>query len=247
MDQVDLELQLKVWKELAISKQIMMNAACEGLGIDPSASAEELKLALNAAIKRAIEADVNVTEAQEHAKSAIGLMEKKVAASEKAVALAEAAKEEALAAKQKAEQLTLTAREAHDKEMKSIKTQLAEKDKALKAINAALADTPENVLKKLKALKKQKDEESAARQLVSNEVATLRKDKRAQEQRITTLKASLEQGGKLAAQYRELHAQCEAMHGQFKPLVDNAELAAVPALDVQLLEGIEQAVKNKEM
>lgn len=246
MDQAELELQLKVWKELAISKQIMMNAACDGLGIDPDSSADELKQALNAAIKRAIEADANVAEAQEHAKMAIGLMEKKVAASEKAVTLAEATKEEALAAQRKAEQLTLTAREAHDKEMKNIKVQLIEKDKTLKAINKALADTPENVIKKLKTLKKQKDEESSARQLVSNEVATLRKDKRAQEQRITVLKAVLEQGGKLAAQHRELHTQCEAMYDQCKPLAGNAELAAVPALDAPLLEGIEQAVKNEE-
>jgi hypothetical protein len=246
VDQVDLELQLKVWKELAVGKQIMMNAACEGLGIDPDSSADELKLALNAAIKRAIEADANIAEAQEHAKSAVGLMEKKVADSVKSVALAEAAKEAALAAQQRAEQLTLTAREAHDKEMKNIKAQLIEKDKTLKAINKALADTPENVIKKLKTLKKQKDEESAARQLVSNEVATLRKDKRTQDQRIITLKAVVEQGGKLVTQHRELHAQCEAMHDQLKALPDSAELTAVPALDVQLLEGIEQAVKNEE-
>lgn len=244
MDQADLELQLKVWKELAISKQILMNAACEGLGIATDVSADQLKQALEAAIQRAAEADVKVAKAEEHARMAISVMEKKVADSEKAAALAEAAKSEALAAQQRAEQQTQSAREAYDQELKSIKSQLAEKDKALKAINKALADTPENVMKKLKTLKKQKDEEAEARQLIANEAANLRKEKRTQEQRVVALKASVEQSGKLVEQYRELHAQCTSMHEQLKAS-GGEEVAAVPTLDQQLLEAIEQAAKNE--
>lgn len=247
MDQVDLELQLKVWKELAISKQILMNAACEGLGIDPDSSADVLKLALDAAIKKSIEAEANISEAQEHAKTAIGVMDRKVATSEKAQAIAEAARDEAIAARQKTEQLMVNMREAQDKELKAIKAQLIEKDKTMKAINKALADTPENVIKKLKTLKKQKDDEADERKLIANEAATLRKDKRVQEQRVATLKAVVEQGGKLAEKHRDLHKQCETMHEQFKPLVTDAQsLAPVPALDEKLLEAIEQAVKNEE-
>ena len=247
MDQADLELQLKVWKDLAISKQILMRTASDALGIDPDCSAEELKIVLDAAIKKSINADASISEAREQANAAIAVMEKKIAASEKAQALAEDAKAQALAAQEKAEQLTVESREAQAKEMKKLKAQLADTEKTLKSINKALADTPENVVKKLKTLKKQKDEESAARKVVSNEVTSLRKEKRAQEQRITALKATLEQSGKLVEQYRELHTQCEAMHEQLKPLVDDAEtLAAVPALDEQLLEGIEEAAKAEE-
>ena len=245
MDQADLELQLKVWKELAISKQILMRAACEALGIDPDASADELKVALDAAIKKSIEAEANISEAEEHAKTAIGVMEKKLADSEKSKAVAEAIKEAALAAQQKAEQQVIASREAYDADLKNIKAQLAEKDKTLKAINKALADTPENVVKKLKALKKQKDEEADARKLVANEAATLRKEKRIQEQRVTTLKAAVEQSGKLVEQYRELHKQCGTMFEQLSSQTNGESVSAVPVLDEHLLEGIEQAVKNE--
>ena len=40
------DLQLKVWKELAISKQILMRAATEALKLDPECTQEELKDAL---------------------------------------------------------------------------------------------------------------------------------------------------------------------------------------------------------
>ncbi len=247
MDQADLQLQLKVWKELAIGKQILMRTACDALGIDPDSSAEVLKATLDAAIKRSIEADVNIKETQEHAQIAIGIMEKKVALSERAQMLSEAAKEGALAGQRKIELMIIALREAQEKELTTIKAQLAEKDKFVKAINKTLADTPENVLKKLKTLKKQKDEESEARKLVSNEVVSLRKEKRTQEQRVMTLKAAVEQGGKLAEQHRALHAYCETTYEQLKPLVEDAQsLAAPPVLDEKLLEGIELAAKNEE-
>ncbi len=247
MDQADLQLQLKVWKDLAIGKQILMGAACDALKIDPDASAEVLKAALDAAIKRSIEADANINDAQEHAQVAIDIMNKKVAISERARTLSEAAKEAAIAAHLKIEQTIAELREAQEKELKAIKAQLVEKDKTMKAINKALADTPENVLKKLKVLKKQKDEEADERKLIANEAATLRKDKRVQEQRVITLKAVVEQSGKLVEQHRDLHKQCETLHEQLKEKVGDAEtIPAVPVLDETLLEGIEKAVKNEE-
>ena len=156
----DQDLQLKVWKDLAISKQVLMRGATDALGLDPDCSADELKKALDASIKKGIEADINVTKAREQADHAIAVMEKKVAASEKAQANAEATKADTLAAKEKSEQDMAVERAAHIKEMKKIKDQVTAKDNQIKAINKALADTPENVVKKLKTLKKQKDEAS---------------------------------------------------------------------------------------
>ena len=52
MDQPEFELQLKVWKELAVSKQILMRAATDALGLDPECSSEELKEALAAAVEK---------------------------------------------------------------------------------------------------------------------------------------------------------------------------------------------------
>ena len=42
----DVEVQLQVWKDLAISKQILMGAATDALGLDAECSTEELKSAL---------------------------------------------------------------------------------------------------------------------------------------------------------------------------------------------------------
>jgi hypothetical protein len=39
-------LDLKVWKELAIKKQILIKAATDALGLDPECSEEELRAAL---------------------------------------------------------------------------------------------------------------------------------------------------------------------------------------------------------
>ena len=43
----DVDIQLKVWKDLAISKQILMGAATDALGLDAECSTEELKEALD--------------------------------------------------------------------------------------------------------------------------------------------------------------------------------------------------------
>ncbi len=224
-----------------------MRTASDALGLDPDCSAEELKEKMDAAIKKAIEAEADISEAQEHARTAIAVMEKKMAASEKAVSVSEAAKKAAEESLATYEQQMATERAAHFNEMKKIKAQLVEKDKALKAINKALADTPENVIKKLKTLKKQKDEEAASRKVVTAEATTLRKEKRTLDKRIAEMKAVLEESAKQVEKYRELHGVCETLHQQLKPLVkDESELPAVPKLDDKTLEKITKAAESDE-
>ncbi len=237
-EQVDQALQLKVWKDLAISKQVLMRAATDALGLEPDCNPEELKKALDATIKKGIEADANVSDAREKANVAIALMEKKVAASEKAQAIAEGAKAGTLAAKEKSEQDMAVERAAHIKEMKKIKDLVAAKDSQIKAINKALADTPENVVKKLKTLKKQKDDEATARKQVEASVTSLKKEKRQLEQRMNEAE---ENGKKLAEQLRNLHALCTTLHEQ---LGEKAE-EALPELDESLLENIEKTGNGK--
>lgn len=234
MDQAELELQLKVWKDLAISKQILMSAATDALGLDPDCTPEKLKEALDKTIKQGINADVIVSKAQEQANLAIAVMEKKMAANDKALAAAEAIKTGAMASQQNSEQNMAVERAAHIQEMKKIKAQIAEKESALKAVKKALGDTPENVIKKLKTLKKQKDDEANNRKLVEASVTTLRKEKRTLEQSVAEMKDALENGKKLAEQYRELHAKA------------SEEMSDVAALDESLLESIEKAVKEVE-
>ncbi|MBK1672073.1 hypothetical protein CKO35_01915 [Ectothiorhodospira shaposhnikovii] len=244
MNQAEAELQLKVWKELAVSKQMLMKGATDALGLDPECSTEELKAALDVAIRRGNEADVKIKQANDQAKQAIEAMEKKVKASEKAQILADAARDEALAKLQSGEQDMAAERVAHAKEMKATKELLAEKDKALKAINKALADTPENVMKKLRQLKKQKHDDATARKQLETQLTNLRKERREMEEKLDTLKAALENGAKLVSQYRDLRTVSE----QLQALVNSAAVENVPSLpdmDEQLLEGIEQAAAAK--
>jgi len=178
----DLELQLTVWKEMAITKQHLMLTATNALKLDEDCSQEELKVALEAAIKRSIEADADISQAEEQAKSAITTMEKKLAESENARDVAEAAQK-------KLQQQLEDDRENSAKEVKKLQATIAEKDRALKAINTALSDTPENILKKMKTLKKQKLDESNARKLAEKSALTLRKEKKDLEQTIKEMEA----------------------------------------------------------
>ena len=243
MSQTQQDLQLKVWKELAISKQILMRAATEALKLDPECTQEELKEALEGALKKAAKADTDLFNAKEEAKVAITALEKKVAATEASLAIAQKAAAEAQAAHEDAVQQVANQRAAAARELQKVKDQLTERDKALKAINTALADTPENVLKKLSTLKKQKQEEADVRRQVESALNALRTEKRQQDQKSADV---LRDGATLVSRYRDLHALSLKLHEQLRSLVEDAKsLPEIPELDTELLEAIEQpADKN---
>ena len=134
-------------------------------------------------------------------------------------------------------------RAAAARELQKVKDRLTERDKALKAINTALADTPENLLKKMNTLKKQKQEEADARRQVESALNTLRTEKREQDQRSADV---LRNGATLVSRYRDLRALSLQLHEQLQPLVEDAKsLPEIPELDTDLLEAIEQpADKN---
>ena len=67
----DVDVQLKVWKDLAISKQILMGAATDALGLNSECTTAELKTALSEAIKRAREADITIQETRSHAEQQV--------------------------------------------------------------------------------------------------------------------------------------------------------------------------------
>lgn len=247
MDQVEFELQLKVWKDLAISNQVLIKTATDALGLDPDCSRETFKGEFERGVKKIIEAEASVNSAQEQAGLAIAVMEKKMEDSAKARYIAEAAVARTQEEHQEAERVMAIERESHFKALKKMNAQLAEKERTLKSINKALADTPENVVKKLKVLKKQKMDETTARQRIEAEAGTLRKEKRSQEQRITELQASLENSAKLVTQHRELHELCKTLHGKLKPLIeDKADLPTLTKLDEKGLEAITLAAQKAE-
>jgi colicin import membrane protein len=234
VDQAQFELQLKIWKELAISKQMLVRVVTEALKLDPNAKAEELRQSFDVALKKVAQADIEVAQAKEQAKTAIAEVEKKLAVTLQAQAAAEAKVAELTAALEKATTQIATERATSAGELQKVKSQLIEKEKALKSINTALADTPENVVKRLKALKKEKQDEADARRQVEFSFTTLRAEKQKQDQRLTEV-------GKLITQYRELHELTVKVRDQLKPLVaEEKDVPAVPELDTKLIETIEQ-------
>lgn len=244
MDQAQLELQLKVWKELAISKQVLMRTAAESLKLDPECSQDELKKALDAAIRKSLDADSSVSRAEDRARSAVSESEKKLNAALKAQATAEATIAELTAKQENLTQSMAVERASVVKEVQRLKEQLVEKEKALKAINTALADTPDNVIKKMKTLQKQRQEEADARRAVEASFGTLRKEKQTQDQLTQTQTANTT---KLVTRYRDLHAAATTVHEQLKPLLKEGETApTLPDLDSSLLEEIENPGDKKD-
>ncbi len=239
VNQPELELQLKVWKELAISKQMLMRAATDALKLDPNCSQEELKAALEAVLKKIAKAETEAADARAQAKITITAMENKVAASERSLATAQASVAQLQAGQENSARQMATERAAAAKELQKVKDRVAELEKALKAINTALSDTPENVIKKMNVLKKQKQEEADVRRQIEASLNTLRIEKRQQDQKVVSAE-------KLATQYRELHAVSLKLHEQAKAaLPDAKDLPTVPELDTKLLENLGAAVADE--
>lgn len=237
VEQAQLELQLKVWKELAISKQMLMRTAAEALKLDPNCSQDELKTALEAALKKVAEADASVVIARDQARSSILAMEQKLAAAQKAQAASETQVTDLTAKLENVTQQAAGARTSTAKEVQTLKDQVNEKDKALKAINKDLGGTPESFLKKFNAMKRERQEESDARRDIEGSFTKLRKEKTEQDQKLTKLTDST---NRLVTTYKELHEAAGKIHEQLKPLVkDEKDLPTLPALHEKLLEEIE--------
>jgi chromosome segregation ATPase len=240
VNQPELELQLKVWKELAISKQMLMRAATDALKLDPNCSQEELKSALEGVLKKIAKAETEAADARAQAKTTITAMENKVAASERSLATAQATVTQLQTAQENSTRQMATERAAAAKELQKFKDRVAEQEKALKAINTALSDTPENVIKKMNVLKKQKQEEADLRREIESSLNTLRTEKKQAD-------AKASAGEKLAPVYRDLHAIAVTLHERATAALPEAkDLPAVPELDAKLLESLGITVEAKD-
>lgn len=122
-------LDLKVWKELAIKKQILIKAATDALGLDPECSEEELRAALGQGIKRISEAESLISAAKDENHATIACMEKKLGASETKCSEYEALSSELQAEKQALQALLDTTRTNSASELKRANAQLDEKKK----------------------------------------------------------------------------------------------------------------------
>ncbi len=235
----DVDIQLQVWKDLAISKQVLMSAATDALGLDAECSTEELKIALDKAIQRANEADINIKQTREQADAEISAMREQLEAAQKAQREAEAKVENSDKARTAAEHQLNAGKADNAEALKKAKAEVTKQSNELKAISKALADTPENVVKKLKQLKKQKMDEANAKKDVEKKLQSLRKDHSKLEAEIEGQKTLLEQAAELAGKYRELHAVCSSA-------AKDSDDIEVPDLDEDWLAAFEVSDDKKK-
>jgi len=242
----DVDVQLKVWKDLAISKQILMGAAADALGLDAECSTDELKQALNQAIQRAREADIKIQETRSQAEQQVAEYRQAAEAAEQARAEAEEKVAAALAAREQAEHQLAVGKADNAEALKKARADVADKQRELKAISKALADTPENVVRKLKTLKKQKMEEARLRGQAESKLQSVRKDKAKIETELESGKALLEAAGKLVKQVRALQQTCAQAEATIKQLSDKKkDQIKIPDIDEAALETLEAGLSNK--
>mgnify|MGYP006971711772 CR=1 FL=1 len=235
----DIDIQLKVWKDLALSKQLLMSAATEALGLNAECSTTELRQALDDATKRAKEADANIAETLEKTVKEVAEMKQLVVTSDKARIAAEEHIAIADKARESAERSMSTVKAESSDVVKKAKADVVDKQNKLKAISKALADTPENVIKKLKNLKKQKFDEAKLRTLAETQLKAVRKEKTELESELEKQKALVEQAATLVEKVRELHSVCNNQHTKIKSLSDDEkDLFEVPEIDEELLKAI---------
>lgn len=240
MNQAEVEVQLKVWKELAVSKQMLMKAATDALELQADCTAEELKQALAETIEHGKQADARIKATQDETRQQLDAMEKRIKASEKAQKTADQERDTAQTKLDKFERDMAVERQAHLQEMKVIKAQISERDREIKAIHKALADTPENVVKKLKQLKKQKTDEADARKQIEAQAAGLRKEKRKVEESLSAAEENLKKAEKLVKQFRELHELAKEWAS------DEKQAKKLPVVDEEMLKDLEKAVPGKD-
>ncbi len=242
----DVEVQLQVWKDLAISKQILMGAATDALGLNAECTTEELKAALNEAIQRAKDADLNIQETRSHAEQQIVEFRNQAETAEKARAEAEEKVAAAIKAREQAERQLATGKADNAEALKKARAEVTDKQNKLKAISKALADTPENVVRKLKTLKKQKMDEAKLRAQAESRLQSMRKEKAKLEDELEANKSALEDAAKLAQQLRAMHETCVKAEATIAGLSDDKkDQITVPELDQAALESLEQALGDK--
>ncbi len=244
MSQSDSEQQLRIWKDLAIGKQMLMNEAATALKLKDDFTAEELKEALGTAVKRSKDADADIAAARAAAEERIAEMEKTVKQTEKARKDAENQRDEAVNKQEQAEQQLSNGRRENAESLKKAKRQVEEKQKELKAINTALADTPENIVKKLKALKKQKLDENVARKVAEDANRVLKKENKTQKEELETLSPLKESSAQLLEAYRTLKEWSDATAEKLKSA--GIEADDIPDIDASVLASIESFSEEEE-
>jgi colicin import membrane protein len=242
----DVDIQLQVWKDLAISKQILMGAAADALGLDSECSTDELKTALTQAIQRARDADIQIQETLSNSEQQVTEFKRRTEIAEQARSEAEAKVEESVNARAQAERQLTNGKADNAEALKKARAEVTDKQNKLKAISKALADTPENVVRKLKTLKKQKMDEAKLRGQAESRLQSMRKEKSKLEAKLETQKPALENAATLLEQIKAMHETCLQAESTIKTLSDKKkDQLKLPPFDEAAFAALEQALAEK--
>jgi len=242
----DVDIQLQVWKDLAISKQILMGAAADALGLDSECSTDELKTALNQAIQRARDADIQIQETLSSSEQQVAEFKRRAEIAEQARSEAEARVEESVNARTQAERQLANGKADNAEALKKARAEVTDKQNKLKAISKALADTPENVVRKLKTLKKQKMDEAKLRGQAESRLQSMRKEKSKLEAELETQKPAFESAATLLEQIKAMHETCLQAESTIKKLSDKKkDQLKLPEFDETAFAALEQALTEK--
>ena len=242
----DVDVQLKVWKDLAISKQILMGAATDALGLDAECSTDDLKKALSEAIKRARDADITIQETRSQADQQISEFRERAGTAERARQEAEEQVTAAVEARAQADRQLAVGKADNAESLKKARAEVAEKQRELKAISKALADTPENVVRKLKTLKKQKLDEAKLRTQVETRLQKMRKEKSGLEVELESQKATLKDVAKLIDQVKAMRETCVEAEATIKSLSDKKkDHLKMPEFDEVAFEALQETLAEK--
>lgn len=244
MSQTDNDQQIRIWKDLAISKQMLMNEAAAALKLKEDCTADELRAAIDAAVRRSREADENMAETRAKAAEEIDQMKREIRNVEKAKSESNAARDEALKKAEASEQQLNNGRKENAEALKRAKRQVEEKQKELKAINLALADTPDNILKKLKSLKKQKLDEATGRKVAEDSNRQLKKKNKEQTESLEKLEDLSDNTSSLLESFRTLQVWAEAASAKFAET--STDFDDLPKIDDELLVKLESMTASEE-
>ena len=242
----DVDVQLKVWKDLAISKQILMGAATEALGLDAECSTSDLKTALSEAIKRAQDADLTIQATRSHAEQQVSEFQQRTETAERARKEAEELVATASEARAQSERQLSIGKADNAEAVKKARAEVTDKQNKLKAISKALADTPENVVRKLKTLKKQKMDEAKLRTQAETRIQKMRKEKSKLEVELESQKATLKDVSKILEQVKAMRETCLQAQETIKGLSDKKEdQLKLPEFDETAFEALETTLTEE--
>jgi len=173
-----------------------------------------------------------MAETRAKAEEQIQEMQRGVRNVEKAKNDALSERDAALEEKAGAEAQLANGRKDNAEAIKKAKRLVEDKQRELKAINTALADTPDNILKKLKNLKKQKLDESNAKKVAEDANRKLKKENKEKTEELDSLKGLSDNSAKLVEAYRELQrwAKDKAADADGMPEIDESVLSEIDTI-----------------